>query len=285
MAKTGAAGINAHILLTTTSLADCIKLVRKDGIVQGFTNHDVDIVFDGVTYEANSSIDRSNAEITDDLKITNLELIGLLSSTSITNEAIRAGLYDNAELYFFTINHQNTSDGIIKLQRGFIGEIRLENNIYIAELRGLSQKLSKNLLKVFTPECDADFGDSTTGCGFDLDTVVESGTVGTVTDNREFTLTGLSTSTEDFFNQGKLIWLSGLNTGLTMEVKDFDNPNSVKLFLKMPFTVGIGDTCNIWPGCKKDLIQCSIYDQVVNFRGFPYIPGTDELISYPDAQA
>ena len=40
----------------------CWKLVRRDGVAQGFTNHDVDLAFDGVRYEADAGLDAATME-------------------------------------------------------------------------------------------------------------------------------------------------------------------------------------------------------------------------------
>jgi hypothetical protein len=42
----------ARLASGTTTLALCWKLTRRDGVVLGFTDHDRDIAFDGVVYEA-----------------------------------------------------------------------------------------------------------------------------------------------------------------------------------------------------------------------------------------
>ena len=284
--KTGAAGINAHILLTTTSLCHCVKVVRTDGVEFGVTSLDDDLTYDGLLYEANGAITRSAIENRDDYSVQNSDIQGLLNSSLINDDDIRAGRYESAEIYSFEINYENVSDGIIKLQRGLLGDIRLINGMYAAEIRGLTQKIQSTLNDVFSIECKHDFGinDGSIGCFFDLTTVKETGTVGTITDQREFTLTGLTTSTEDYFNQGKIKWTSGNNLNLIQEIKDFDNPNSVKLFLKAPFTIQVGDTVEIWPGCDKRFVTCDGYSQVDNFGGFPYIPGADKMFDYPDAR-
>ena len=43
--------LEAHFSSGCTSLATCWKLMRKDGTVMGFTDHDQDIVFDSITYD------------------------------------------------------------------------------------------------------------------------------------------------------------------------------------------------------------------------------------------
>ncbi|HEY8580902.1 MAG TPA: DUF2163 domain-containing protein, partial [Beijerinckiaceae bacterium] len=42
-----------------TTLCTCWRLTRADGRVQGFTDHDADLVVDGQLYEARSGLDSS----------------------------------------------------------------------------------------------------------------------------------------------------------------------------------------------------------------------------------
>ncbi len=43
-----------------------------------------------------------------------------------------------------------------------------------------------------------------------------------------------------------------------------------------------GDVFTIRPGCDKTFATCQAkLDNAVNFRGFPHVPGTDQVLSYP----
>jgi hypothetical protein len=44
----------------------------------------------------------------------------------------------------------------------------------------------------------------------------------------------------------------------------------------------VGDTLEISQGCGKTRAACLAFDNVVNFRGFPDVPGTDQVLSYPN---
>ena len=45
-------GLAAHLQSGTTTLCWCWRLTRRDGVRQGFTDHDRDLNFDGTTFEA-----------------------------------------------------------------------------------------------------------------------------------------------------------------------------------------------------------------------------------------
>ena len=44
------------------TLARCWRLTRKDGVVLGFTDHDRDILFDGVTYAAGTGLEAADMQ-------------------------------------------------------------------------------------------------------------------------------------------------------------------------------------------------------------------------------
>jgi uncharacterized phage protein (TIGR02218 family) len=58
------------------------------------------------------------------------------------------------------------------------------------------------------------------------------------------------------------------------------------LFLPALYSIELDDAFTIRPGCDKTFATCRAkFDNAVNFRGFPHVPGTDQVLSYPDAQS
>ncbi len=277
MGKSISVGLTTHIESDVTSLAQCVKIERTDGDMLGFTSHDADIVYDGVTYQADSAVDPTAIQQGSALEVPNLELTGLIDSDSLTEADLRSGKYDGAEIRIFLLNWQDTSQGPLKLLRGWLGEVKLFRGIYSVEVRGLMDALQDNLLRRYTPDCPWDLGDS--NCGVDLTSVTQSGTVGTVTDNRTFTAAGLTISADDEFNGGVLTWTSGDNSGGVAEVKDSTLAGVITLYLKQPQDISVGDGFDIHPGCNKSLSECKdTYDNVLSFGGFPHVPNRDEII-------
>lgn len=162
--KSISAELDAHLGGRELTIATCWKLNRKDGVIMGFTDLDKDIPFDlgdgdgEIIYDAATGYTRTNIQTTGDLAVDNLEVDGVLDSSQITDEDIRAGRYDAAQIKIFVVNYEDLSQGAVKLRSGELGDI-LQNNInFKAELRGLMQKLTQEQLEVFTPACRADFG-------------------------------------------------------------------------------------------------------------------------------
>jgi uncharacterized phage protein (TIGR02218 family) len=52
----------------------------------------------------------------------------------------------------------------------------------------------------------------------------------------------------------------------------------------MPRTIAVGDAFSVTAGCDKRHATCrKKFGNVVNFRGFPHMPGNDFVIRMPQA--
>ena len=95
------------------------------------------------------------------------------------------------------------------------------------------------------------------------------------------------TDPDDYWQLGYLVWLTGDNAGLRQDIKTYtQSGGTFKLFLPMPIEIQISDLYRIWPGCDKRFATCrDKFDNVVNFRGEPHVPGNDRVFDFPDARA
>jgi len=166
--KTISGALTTHLAGTVTTLATLWQIIRTDGEEFFFTDNDKDIVFSGDTYLAASGYKRTAVSTNIGLSVDNLDVQGVFEGTQITEVDIRAGLFDYAEVFMRVINWADTSQGVLKLKRGRLGEVsHTPQGFYQAELRGLSQLLSQTLLEPYTAECPADLGD--TRCKIPID--------------------------------------------------------------------------------------------------------------------
>lgn len=84
--------------------------------------------------------------------------------------------------------------------------------------------------------------------------------------------------TTGYFDYGLITFTSGLNVGLSMEVKSYV-PGQITLQLPFPYAVAIGDAYTMHAGCDKSLATCrDRFSNLVNMRAFPYLPGIDKLV-------
>jgi uncharacterized phage protein (TIGR02218 family) len=253
MPKTITTALAQHLAGEVTTLATCWQITRRDGLVLGFTDHVGDLDVDGVTYQAASGYTRTAIRSTADLAVDNLDVESVFSDDGITEEDLRAGKYDFAEVRMFLVNYQDLGQGILKLRRGWLGEVTIRDGMYVAELRGMTQRLQMTVGEVYTPDCSADLGDAR--CGVDLAALEESGAVDVVTSATAFETT-LAQAT-GWYDGGELTWTGGANDGQTVAVRSWDAASgTLSLFLPALYPMQASDAFTIRPGCDKSFATC-----------------------------
>ena len=91
------------------------------------------------------------------MSVDNLDVEVFLDSEDIKSDDVYRGRWNDAEVLVFVL--YNNSEVVI-LRRGWVGEITVRNGSFIAELRGLDQKIQQEYGRVYTPTCTAKLGDS-----------------------------------------------------------------------------------------------------------------------------
>ena len=275
--KTLPSGLQDHLSSGTTTLCWCWKIARRDGAVLGFTDHDAPVAFDAVSYGAVSGFTASEVQSTLGLAVDNLTVAGALSSDTLNESDLAAGLYDNASIEIWRVNWA-LPDQRVLMRKGSLGEVKRGKTGFQVEMRGLAHILNQPVGRAYGYSCDADLGDAR--CTVAL--TASSGTITAISDARRFAVTGLSAFADGWFAGGKLAFTSGANAGRAMEVKRHTAPGSIELWQAMSESVAPGDAFTITPGCDKQFATCKAkFANAGNFRGFPYMPGNDVVLSYP----
>jgi uncharacterized phage protein (TIGR02218 family) len=279
-----AEALYAHLATGSTSVCRAWKLRRRDGVVMGFTDHDQDLIVDGVTCRADTGLTARALQQTTGLSVDNTEAYGALSAAAINEDDLLAGRFDGAEVRSYLVNWKSPED-FIEQFRGHLGEITRSGGSFRAELRGLSDLLNRPLGLAYTPGCSAVLGDSR--CRFDLtqpgyfsDRVVES-----VEDQRVFQFASFAGFDDRWFEGGRFEVTSGAAAGLVGMIKIDRLKGSarrIELWQSIGAAIATGDTIRILAGCDKSTVACRTkFANLLNFRGFPHIPGEDWLASYP----
>ncbi|MCC6936382.1 MAG: DUF2163 domain-containing protein [Thermomicrobiales bacterium] len=278
--KSISASLLAHIQSETTTLCTCWRVTRLDGEVFGFTDHTSNLAVGGVVYVASTGYTATAVRSGSALNVDNLDVEGALDSETITESDLLAGIWDFAAIEIFQVNYEDLTMGEMNIRTGNLGAVRTGKNAFVCELRGMMQRLQQGLGRLVMPGCNADLGDSR--CGINLSTFTNgtvSGSVDSAASDRQFVDAGLTQAT-GWFAGGLLTWASGANIGLRMEVKQFTSGGTVLLQLPMRNTIAVGDTFTITAGCDKSLATCrDKFNNVVNFRGFPHLPGISRVAS------
>jgi uncharacterized phage protein (TIGR02218 family) len=281
--KAISSGLTAHIESETTTLCTLWKLTRRDGEILGFTDHDTDVVYGGLTYAAATGYTRSAVSANATLAVDNLDIEGILASGALTGDEIRAGIYDWCELLVSLVNYADLTMGDVILRRGTLGEFTLKAGAFVTELRGISQALSRNFLRVYTADCTADLGDAR--CKVILTGYTDTGAVSAIsTQRRIFTASITGGRAAGFYDGGLLSWTSGPNAGAKQEVKTVAG-STVTLYLPSGADIAASDAFTIRAGCDKTTAIChGKFNNIVNNRSFPFIPGRDRVLRTPDAK-
>lgn len=352
--KTITARDQAHLGSGYLTTATLWKITRRDGEIFGFTDHDQDIEFGGLTYDASTSYNRTATADQAGFAVSNMVIESILDSTLIVESDILAGLWDYAQVEMRTVNWQDrktrhitgiskaspgvvtaplhgfstgdqvtlsevggmtqvngntytiivtTADtftigvnttgystylnsGIAKIpetswnyRKGRIGQVNTSGQTFSAELMGIAKKLEKPLVRPYLPGCAAIFGDSE--CQVALGSYTITGTIESV-DSSGLVITDTAniTAAINTYAYGLMTMTSGDSSGYAMEVKS-STVGTATLQQRMPFGVAAGDTYSLVQGCDKQFSTCKdTYNNVINFQGFPDMPGQDKVLQY-----
>ncbi len=277
------AGLEAHLRTGATTLCRCWRLARRDGVVLGFTDHDRDLAFADTLFRAESGMTASALQAATGLSVDNAEAIGALSDAGLDAADIRAGRWDGAEVRAWLVNWADVAQRL-ELFRGTLGEIRQEDGLFRAELRGLTEPLNQPRGRAYQRRCSAVLGDG--ACGVDL---AQPGYRAEVPApggaDRRFVLEGLQDYADRWFRDGVLRVLDGPAAGLSALIREDrlkDGVHAVELWEPLPVVPAAGDRLQLEAGCDKRAETCRLkFHNFLNFRGFPTIPGEDWALSYP----
>lgn len=267
-----------------TTLAWCWRVTRRDGAVFGFTEHDGDLVVDGLTCRAASGFAPGERDGRADLGADQASVFGALSDEAITEADLANGLWDGARVDVLRVDWQDPSV-FAPVWTGEIGETRRGKTAFEAELRGLSARLERVTGRVYSRQCDAEIGDAR--CGVDLENPAfrGEGSAASVSGGDLFVADGLGGFDAGLFSGGLLTWTSGGNAGAICLVEAHRVSGGVVTLqlTKAPAQpIAQGDAFTVTAGCDKRHGTCrDRFSNIVNFRGHPFLPGNDVLIAGP----
>jgi len=278
------AGLAAHLAGGLTTLCRCWLVTRRDGVTYGFTDHDQPLAFEGMSFKADTGLSAQALQQSTGLSVDNTEAIGALSDAAISERDIEAGRFDGAEVRAWLVNWGDVAMRWLQF-RGTLGELRRSGGAFYAELRGLTEALNRPLGRVYQKPCTAVLGDAS--CGFDLDTpgYFEVLAVGLVEDAQAFRWPDLGGFEPGWFARGRLEVVTGPAKGLWGVIKHdrFEGGTRiVELWEPLRGLVVAGDTVRLDAGCDKRMATCRLkFNNLVNFQGFPDIPGEDWMMAVP----
>ncbi|MEL7303287.1 MAG: DUF2163 domain-containing protein [Pseudomonadota bacterium] len=279
--KTLSPELQAHLDTGATTLAWCWRVIRADGAILGFTDHDRDLQFDGTMFEANAGL--TSSEITESLglSVDNLEIEGAISSDMLAAEDLAAGLYDDARVEIWRVNWGDVAQRV-RVRVGTLGEVKQSGAGFSAEVRGIAHLMQQERGRIFQYTCDANVGDAR--CGIDLTSATYRGeaTIVSAESARRYEVAGLEAYAAGWFARGTATFTTGAASNYALEVKAHTvSPTgaiTIELWADPSREVVVGDRFAVTAGCDKHLATCKAkFANAANYRGFPHMPGNDFL--------
>lgn len=254
------------------------------------TGHDVDLTVGGNKYlhmpiqhddiTEQIGVETTNSELT--INYNPSDVIPELNTTWI--EAIHGGTFDGVyisidRLYSpipWQYNMPNISTDYVLKARFFGRADVIEVKLTQARLDLksptdlLNAQLPRNLVK---PSCLNRFCDSM--CG--LNKASFASNVTAVAGSSKTGVKIASGFVDGYFAQGTMMCTSGANVGISRSIKTFTSNIATPA---QPFqnAVQAGDKFTFWRGCAKTMVACAAYNNMQNFRGFPFLPCQNVLL-------
>jgi uncharacterized phage protein (TIGR02218 family) len=262
----------------TTNIIKCWKIVLKNGTVTGFTTNSENLFYENVNYNAFSGDDVRNIKSNLDIEEDSFEFSNIISSDLISENDVLSGKYDNAKIEIFLLDAKNQNNGKVILLTGTISDIECKGNVFTAKVKGLKDEINKTIGEVYSPLCRCSFCDAK--CGLSKSNFTLTATISNVIDEITFITDDATilSKTTGYFDNGVIEFISGKNKGHKMEIKQHAGGTFI-LSLNLPYSLVISDKFNIIAGCNKQFTTCcEKFNNAVNFRGEPHLPGIDTLL-------
>jgi len=258
-------------------------ITRADAVVLRFTDHDAPLTVDGQVFEP-AAAEISARQKRAGLDGQNREFKGGLDSEKITHDDLAAGRYRGAQVLEQVVDWMYPWAGEYERAEYEITETVQTGESWAAQIDGLSIRLSRNVGRVYSRDCDAVLGDAR--CAKDLTafTYTPHAIATVLVDRLEFETDLSGSLANSWFASGKLTWLTGANAGIVSDVQDSRSASgNIRLEIATPFAVEVGDTFTIIAGCDGNFSTCGDkFSNRVNFRGFPHQPGVNKVLKAPE---
>ncbi|GAA4046012.1 DUF2163 domain-containing protein [Parerythrobacter jejuensis] len=251
------------------------RIERQDGVTLGFTSHDRDLTFDGVTYRAAPGVLPSAIRKTSGLSGDSAEMAGPLSHDSISSTDLARGRFDNARVSIGAVDWETLER--VNLYNGSIGRVSEEADGFSAELLSSKEQLSFDHIPRTSPTCRAEF----CGPGCTLSAARFSRECTAIAIDHQANTVTFDHSAGSELVYGQIRWLDGPQIGQKQEIVAVADGGVIVDSQIDPATLP-GMRAVVREGCDHTIATCyNRFSNAVNFQGEPFLPGNDLLARYP----
>ncbi len=205
-------------------------------------------------------------------------------------EAVRLGMFDGATVELDRLfappqaagsGALDTSLGTLLWFYGQVAECDVGRSKIAVKVKSLMNLLSLQQMprRLYGAACTHVFGDAM--CGYDR--FAGKNALGTSTGNGHTTVTAAAGTIQGLiactaavptvYSEGTITGATGANAGYSRTIANLGNGSQIGLFKAFLFTIAIGDTFTLLPGCDHTTGTCNAtFQNLLRFGGFPYIP-------------
>lgn len=269
---------------TEFRMADLYTITLKAGVTLRYTTWDTTLKVLGNTFLTGPpNIERTAIEEQLGMDVSTIEITIMASPSDLMSgvpllQAIGMGMFDGASFRIdrLFMDGNNQQIGTVIRFAGFIGPVdELARSYAKITVNSGTELLSIQLPAILLqPGCTNTLFDAR--CGLSKAAFAETNTTqGGSTVNKIISLSGKA---DDYYDNGQIAFISGVNSGLVKAVKQFLG-QQFTFNSPLPFVPNAGDVFIAYPGCDKTQATCTNkFSNLVNFEGFPYVPVPETAI-------
>jgi uncharacterized phage protein (TIGR02218 family) len=265
--------------------ADIWTITLNGGGVVRWTSHDADVIAGGNRFLSGPSIQRGAIS----------EKVGVeVSTLRVTIDAIDSDLINGVPVIAFIAAH-GLDGASVKLERAYAPAWGLDSSgapipvtgtvirfagkvTSVESIMGGTAEFTVSswlvLLNAQTPRNHFQVGCMRTlydvGCGVNP---ASFSATGTVTSGGTTGFGSGLTGVAGYYSQGRLVFLTGANAGISRTVKSNDGSGNFSLIKPLPAACAAGDTFTAYAGCDLTKATCSSkFANLTRFKGTPFVP-------------
>jgi uncharacterized phage protein (TIGR02218 family) len=276
------ADLTASLNSEAQTLATVWRFERKDGLVFAFSDHDEPIALGAVTAVPQLGLRAGEIETSSSLAPDTASVTGALDTDAITDADLVAGLWDEAKVEILRLDWRAPGQSV-SLFSGRLGQVHRGEQAFEAELRGIQAALQTRVGRSFSTACDAALGDARCQVNLATATFTFAGQIAAIENAFTLRISGVAAAPTGWFVYGTCLLpnnrpirviahrLVGTEALITLEEAPAVQPS-------------LGSSLSLIAGCDKQGQTCrQKFANMINFQGFPAMPGNDLLTAGPNS--
>lgn len=280
------AGALATFLNSATQgyLVDLFTFTLSGGLVVRYTSADVPVTINGNTFANGPVISRGKTKLSVGVSVDSLGVtIACDLNVTLNGVAllpfIASGGFDGARCVLeraFAASPTSAWVGTLILFKGRVSDThasRYEASLTVnSDLELLNVMIPRN---VYQPGCSNTLFDA--ACTLSKAANGYGALATSTTDAKQTTFsTGLAFPV-DYLSLGFATGVSGANAGISRTIRYYAG-GVITTIQPWPSAVAVNDLFTVYPGCDKSQATCaSKFNNVIHFRGQPYVPAPETI--------